>query len=286
MSEGAARLRAVPPVAVATAPATGGNPAAGVAATPTAAAGVAAAAGVVAAAGVAAGAADRPHRVRIVDATLECLARYGTAKTTVDDVARQAGLSRATVYRVFPGGKVEILAAVVDTEMARLFSALGARMGGADRLVDVLVNGIVEAVTRVTTHPALVYLAEHEPDVVLRHLAFDESNRLLATATRFVAPFLARWMDPDESARVAEWSTRIVLSYSLSPSADTDLTDPEHARRLVETFVLPGIRALQAPDPSAPIDLAPYAADRAAPSHPSPSASPPTQPTTHKGAFR
>jgi AcrR family transcriptional regulator len=226
---------------------------------------------------------DRPHRVRIVDATLECLARYGTAKTTVDDVARQAGLSRATVYRVFPGGKVEILAAVVDTEMARLFSALGASMGGADRLADVLVNGIVEAVTRITTHPALAYLAEHEPDVVLRHLAFDESNRLLATATRFVAPFLARWMDPEESARVAEWSTRIVLSYTLSPSADTDLTNPAQARRLVETFVLPGIRALQAPDPSAPIDLAPFAVDRP-PS--SPSATPPTEPTTLKGAFR
>ena len=55
-----------------------------------------------------------------------CLARYGTAKTTVDDIARQAGVSRATIYRVFPGGRDEILAAVVDTEVARLFSALGA----------------------------------------------------------------------------------------------------------------------------------------------------------------
>ena len=203
------------------------------------------------------------HRVRIVDATLECLARHGTAKTTVDDVARQAGVSRATVYRVFPGGKVEILAAVVDTEMARLFSALGASMGAADDLADELVNAIVEGVTRVTTHRALSYLVEHEPEVVLGHLAFDDSNRLLATATRFVAPFLARWMDPDESARVAEWSTRIVLSYCLSPSADTDLTDPAQARQLVTTFVLPGIRALRAPDTSAPIAIAPFATERA-----------------------
>jgi AraC-like DNA-binding protein len=45
-----------------------------------------------------------PHRVRIIDATLACLARHGTAKTTVDDIARQAGVSRATVYRAFPGG--------------------------------------------------------------------------------------------------------------------------------------------------------------------------------------
>ena len=63
-----------------------------------------------------------PHRVRIIDGTLACLARHGTAKTTVDDIARESGVSRATVYRAFPGGRDEILGAVVDTEMARLFS--------------------------------------------------------------------------------------------------------------------------------------------------------------------
>ena len=82
-----------------------------------------------------------PHRVRIIDGTLTCLARHGTAKTTVDDIARQAGVSRATVYRVFPGGRDEILAAVVDTEMARLFSALGVRMGEAHDLTEALVGG-------------------------------------------------------------------------------------------------------------------------------------------------
>jgi hypothetical protein len=79
---------------------------------------------------------------------------------------------------------------------------------------------------------------------------------------------------------VAEWSTRIVLSYCISPSDDTDLTDPVQARRLVETFVLPGIRALREPDASAPIDLAPFAADRPTPSTTRPTVRPP------KGAHR
>ena len=72
---------------------------------------------------------ESPHRVRIIDGTLACLARHGTVKTTVDDIARESGVSRATVYRAFPGGRDEILGAVVDTEMARLFSALGVRLG-------------------------------------------------------------------------------------------------------------------------------------------------------------
>ena len=48
---------------------------------------------------------------RIVEATLRCIARWGIAKTTLDDVAREAGCGRATIYRAFPGGKAEVLTA-------------------------------------------------------------------------------------------------------------------------------------------------------------------------------
>src|SRR5437764_8400576 len=49
------------------------------------------------------------QQARIVEATLRCVARWGMAKTTLDDVAREAGLSRATVYRVVPGGKENLM---------------------------------------------------------------------------------------------------------------------------------------------------------------------------------
>ncbi len=199
-----------------------------------------------------------PHRVRIIDATLTCLARHGTAKTTVDDIARRAGVSRATVYRVFPGGRDEILSAVVDTEMARLFSALGVCLGEASDLTEALVAGIVEASSRIRNHAALAYLVANEPEVVLGHLAFDESDRLLTTASRFTAPFLARWMTPDEAGRVAEWATRIVLSYAIAPAAGTDLTDRVAARRLVTTFVIPGIEALHHAATPEAIDITPF----------------------------
>ena len=58
----------------------------------------------------------------------------GVTKTTLDDVAREAGCSRATVYRTFPGGKEEVVAAVVDTEVARLFSAIAVAMGAAESI--------------------------------------------------------------------------------------------------------------------------------------------------------
>jgi AcrR family transcriptional regulator len=192
------------------------------------------------------GADDRSStRVRIVDATLRCLARQGVAKTTLDDIARESTFSRATVYRTFPGGKDAILGAVVDTEVARLFSAVAVVMGDASDLEDVLVAGMVEAARRLSTHSAIAYLLLHEPGLILPKLTFADMEQILLKAGDFAAPFFARWLEPDQASRAAEWAVRIVLAYMADPSPETDLTDVEDARNLVRTFVLPGILALR-----------------------------------------
>lgn len=182
------------------------------------------------------------QRIRIVDGALRCVARQGVAKTTLDDVAKEAGCSRATVYRVFPGGKDGVLTAVVDTEVSRFFSSLAVRMGQASDIEEVFVAGMTEAARRVCRHGALSYLLEHEPEVVLPQLAFDQMDKLLGVSSSFLAPFLGRWLDHDEAKRVAEWATRIVLSYLACPAEGVDLNDPHSVRNLVRTFVLPGIR--------------------------------------------
>jgi AcrR family transcriptional regulator len=185
-----------------------------------------------------------PTRVRVVDGALTCIARQGVAKTTLDDVARAAGCSRATVYRAFPGGKDAVLRAVVDTEVSRFFSALAVRMGAATDLEDVLVAGMTEAATRVTGHAALGFLLQYEPELVLSQLAFARMDEVLAVTCAFTTPFLGRWLDQAESKRVAEWAARIVVSYLVCPADGVDLTDAGQVRRLVRMFVLPGIRAL------------------------------------------
>jgi hypothetical protein len=70
-------------------------------------------------------------------------------------------------------------------------------------------------------------------------------DRLLLHAGDVAAPFFARWLEPEQAARAAEWAVRIVLSYLSCPSDGVDLTDAESTRRLVRRFVLPGIQALR-----------------------------------------
>ncbi len=56
-------------------------------------------------------------RQRILDAAGECFSAAGFAKTTVDEVAARAGVSKALVYHYF-SGKEEILDAVLQRTVA------------------------------------------------------------------------------------------------------------------------------------------------------------------------
>lgn len=178
---------------------------------------------------------------RIRAAALDCIGRWGVSKTTLDDVARQAQCSRATVYRIFPGGKDALVQAVARAEVARMAAAVSARMEAADTLEELLAGGLAEAARQLTGHRVLVFLLAHEPDVVVPWLAFQRGNQLLRFATGLAAPHLARFLDPDIARRAAEWATRVLLAFSLCPAAGVDLTDDAAARRIVTTFLLPGL---------------------------------------------
>src|SRR5688572_9863480 len=102
-------------------------------------------------------------RERLVAAALRCVARWGVAKTTLDDVAKEARCSRATVYRAFPGGKDALFDAVGAAELDALFTAVGTAVARADDLEDALVAGITTVARHLEGHAALQFLLAHEP---------------------------------------------------------------------------------------------------------------------------
>jgi AcrR family transcriptional regulator len=179
----------------------------------------------------------------VLDAAVRCVARWGLTKTTLDDVAKEAGCSRATVYRAFPGGKEALFEAVGTRELDALFSAVAAAVEATDDLEDALVAAITTAATHLEGHGALQFLLAHEPGLVLPHLAFHRLDTLLGVIRGFGAPLLApRFLaDEGEAARTVEWVARIVLSYLCTPAAGMQLTDDGAVRRLVRSFVLPGL---------------------------------------------
>jgi len=181
------------------------------------------------------------QEVRVVEAALRCISRWGTAKTTIDDIAREAGCSRATIYRLFAGGKDAVLSAVASTEVERFFTGLAGRMQAAETMEDVLVAGITEAGRRIRDHTALQFLLANQPETIVPHLAFKPAEELLGRASAFGAPYLARWLDLPDALRAAEWAARIVLSFGSCPAADVDLADEPSVRQFVATFMVPGL---------------------------------------------
>jgi AcrR family transcriptional regulator len=189
-----------------------------------------------------------PLERRLVEAMLECIGRWGVTKTTAEDIARAAGVSRATLYRAFPGGKDVALDALLRHEVGRFFDMMSPRLDGAETLEDLVTVGIVEAAGFIHGHTALGYLLEHEPGSVLPDSPLH-LGRAYAVATLFTAPHLRRFVADDAAAAAgAEWVVRILFSYVMTPSASLDLTDEAAVRRFVRTNVLPALVA--SPDPS------------------------------------
>ena len=181
------------------------------------------------------------QEARLIAAMLACVGRWGVAKTTLDDVARRAGCSRATVYRAFPGGKDSLVEATVRSEVVRLLTTEAEALEGRDDLEDILVTGMVTAGRHLAEHEVLQCLLTHEPEVVLPLVAFTRMDAVYAVVRNFFAPYLAAHVGPDEAPRVAEWLARLTFSYTLCPSDAFDVCDEESVRRLVRGYVLPGL---------------------------------------------
>src|SRR4051812_18799800 len=117
---------------------------------------------------------------RILEGTVRRIAETGVAKTTIDDIAREAGCGRATVYRVFAGGRDAVLAAAGTRGVERFRADLGDEIDACDTLEDALVTGITGAARQVQTHDALRYVVVNEPALVRPLVAFDGLDPLLA----------------------------------------------------------------------------------------------------------
>ncbi|MDQ1567748.1 MAG: hypothetical protein QOF96_2628 [Actinomycetota bacterium] len=172
---------------------------------------------------------------KVVDGALRAIARFGLTKLTVDDVAREAGISRATLYRYFPG-RGAVLAAVVQAETERLERGLDEALGEATTLAEALAAVGGFGARAFAGHEALQHLLATEPGTVLPHLCFAGADSLLGVAAGRIAPHLCRFMGPLEARRTGEWLARIVLSYGLAPSPG-----PTEAAVLsvVREFVIP-----------------------------------------------
>lgn len=186
---------------------------------------------------------------RIRSAALDCIARHGITRMAVDDVAREAGVSRATLYRAFPGGKDTLVEAVFGRELHRFFAGLGGELAVRSDAEALLVAGVGSSLRFLTTHPALRAVLALEPGLLLSQVAFHRLGPILDAAAAFAAPYLRAHVrpdhpDPDAAAtEVAELLVRVVMTYALEPTERVDPHDDASIARLVRQHLLPALTA-------------------------------------------
>jgi AcrR family transcriptional regulator len=180
-------------------------------------------------------------RERILQATYDCVARWGLSKTTLEDAAREAGMSRATLYRYFPGGRDELISAVVGWEYTRFFTRLYEEVQSADSLEEVMERGLSFASRAIEEHAVLQRVLKTEPEVLLPQLT-TKSRATQELVAAFLVPYLLRHrLAPGvDVIEAADFLARMVLSYIASPGR-WDLQDPEQVARLVQAELLAGI---------------------------------------------
>lgn len=185
-----------------------------------------------------------PHvdkvRERIVNAADGCFARYGVGKTTVEDIAAAAGLSRATVYRSFAGGRDEVILAVVLRDLQRFLDRLAARLRREPSVTDAIVEGIVDAVAFVRGEPRVAALLTPEAAGHTQAAVVGAAEHLLAVCADHVRPHftVAQREGLLRSDITVEGSVeflfRIISSMIVMPRED-------EPRAFLRTYVVPAL---------------------------------------------
>ncbi len=180
-----------------------------------------------------------PTELRVIGAVDSCVERWGFDKVTVDDIARESGVSRATLYRLFPGGREVIFDAHRVYEIDRFFEVILARLVGAGTLEDLLVRAVAAATQELRADQHLATLMATEPGAVVNELTVDGLPRIVRMATAYMVPFVDPYLPRSASRPLIDLIARLVISYFLSPSDEIDLADETSAR----TFLAPLLAA-------------------------------------------
>lgn len=174
---------------------------------------------------------------RVLEAVKTCCERWGVEKVTIDDIAKQGGVSRATLYRMFPGGKEVIFEAHRVHELDRFFATLLAEVEGTTTLEDLLARTVSVAIRELRADDHLARMLATEPGAVLSELTVDGLPRIIRVATAYMVPLVDPYLPRPQGRDLIDVVARLVISYFLAPSADLDLADEDAARAFIAPFL-------------------------------------------------
>lgn len=196
-------------------------------------------------------ASHRHSDAAVLAAARECLASVGVRRTTVADVARRAGASRMTVYRLFPDART-LWSELLTRELRDVFAEAEAAAANLPTARERLVAAVATAVRRISGDPVVRKILEVEPELLVPYVTgrFGQAQRLvLAVLRRHLEDGFA-----DGSIRRVDASTAAYLLQVLCSALVLTSRVSEHeadagavldaAASMMDAYLAPGRRAV------------------------------------------
>ena len=169
----------------------------------------------------------------VLDAALACSHRLGFSKVTIDDICRESGVSRASVYRLFPGGRDVLFEALRVRELHQFFDHVLAEVDGATSAEEIVVSSVVTATSLLQADEHLAMMLSSEPGEALGQLTAAGLPRIIRMATEALSPQLEPLIGQVAAHRLIDLVVRLTVSHFLSPVDSVDLNDATSARQFL-----------------------------------------------------
>lgn len=179
---------------------------------------------------------------RILDAAYALFLESGLRRTTMDDVARQAGVGRATVYRAY-ADKDALIQAVMLRECVRAMRSIEQRLLRIPDVERRFVESMVIVALEARQHPLIQRLFELEPEWLLPHLTtlatpIHELSRGYMVGQMRLLQEKGHFAHLNAEA-ASELLLRLLHSLVLTPSSLLSTNNEASLRHYAEDFLLP-----------------------------------------------
>lgn len=186
------------------------------------------------------------RRDQILEAANQCFTQLGIQRTSVQDVARMANVSRGTVYRYFEDRTV-LIEAAIEFGAQKFYELVAASMAKKSTLAEKIGAMAETHATILLDHRTRNRLMADDAEL-MRHMISDGDSAVRRT-TAFLVPYVREAQERGEVGAgidvtaASEWLARIIYSFSTVNQAQTfDMSKPATVRKYVEKFAINGLR--------------------------------------------
>lgn len=174
---------------------------------------------------------------RILDAARVRFAQQGIARTTMSDLAADAGISRKWLYRHFRN-RDAVVRALLGRDAQRLIDSVTALYTGASDPLEALIDALAQVVKLFREDQLLQRLVETEPEAMAPFMTTG-AGVLMQPTIEFAANLLCEHFDrpAGDAALTAEALIRLAVSAVFTEAAMVDFDDAAQRRGFFATIV-------------------------------------------------